>query len=180
MTREDTQKLLVMINAIYPNWKVENPQETIAAWHWALEDYPPEMIKAALHVYIKTDNTGFPPSASQLIGCMYKPMLNGIIDEAEAWHMVKKAIADSAYGAQEHFDEMPPLVQKAVGKPNNLREWGMCETEYVNTVVMSNFQRNYRTLVQREEFNTKVNPQAMELLKSIGQNNTLQIGGKLS
>ena len=73
MTRENTVDLIRSIVSLYPNWKPENLTETVNAWHWALEEYPAAIVKAALQIYVKTNNTGFAPSVSQIIGCMYKP-----------------------------------------------------------------------------------------------------------
>ena len=68
MTVEETKKLLITINALYPAWTVENPEATVAAWHWELTDYPADAIMNALHRFVKNGNSGFAPSVSQLIG----------------------------------------------------------------------------------------------------------------
>ena len=162
MTREETKELLMMIQAVYPNFRVEPSQmgATINAWHMMLEEYSAESVGAALKIYTKTNNTGFAPSVSQLIGDMYAPTKNEQMTEGEAWHMVKKAIGDSGYHAQEHFDNFPPIIQKAVGSPTMLRQWGMTDSDEVNTVIMSNFQRTYRSLLSQEEFKNRV-PEAI-------------------
>lgn len=167
MTREETQKLLMAIGSLYPNFKPEDKTLTIDSWHWALEDYPAPMVKAALQVYVKTNNTGFAPSVSQLIGCMYQPSENGQLTEADAWNMVKRALQDSTYHANERFEEFPEIVKKAVGSANMLQQWAQSETSEVNTVIMSNFQRAYRTVAERERFDAKVSPQLGEHLKGL-------------
>ena len=68
MTDNEVRKLLMTIEAFYPQWKVTNPRETAAAWHWVLKDYQADAIMAALNKYIKTSNSGFAPSVSHLIG----------------------------------------------------------------------------------------------------------------
>ena len=68
MTVEETKRLLLTINTLYPNWKVDNPEATTAAWHWVLKDYPAPAIINALHNYAKSSKSGFAPSVSQLIG----------------------------------------------------------------------------------------------------------------
>ena len=70
MTREETKELLMTINAIYPNFKV-NPDQmtfTINAWHMVLKDYPATAINNALQKYANSSKSGFAPSVSQLIG----------------------------------------------------------------------------------------------------------------
>lgn len=167
MTIEDTKRLLAAIDAIYPTFDVENPNATVEAWHWALEEYPVEAVKAALQIYIKSNNTGFAPSVSQLIGCMYKPKENAELTEGEAWMLVKRAIGDSFYHAEERFEQLPPLVQRAVGNPSMLRQWGQTDSDEVNSVIMSNFQRTYRTLLSKQAFSDKIPPQLSQVVSGL-------------
>ena len=158
MTREETQDLLISVQALYPNWNPEDKRATVNAWHWALAEYPAPAVKTALQIYVKTNNTGFAPSVSQIINGIYKPMEHDTLSEGEAWSLVKRAIQDGNYHAEERYNELPPLVQKAVGSPNMIRQWAGTDSDEVNTVIMSNFQRSYKTIVQREHANARINP----------------------
>ena len=169
MTIEETRKLLVTINAIYPNWKVENPEATTAAWHWALEDYPAEAINGALQIFLKTDKAGFVPSVSQLIGCIHAPKKNEQLSEGEAWYLVKEAIKDSAYNSEERFAQLPQIIQRAVGGASMLRQWAMTDSEEVNTVIMSNFQRAYKAAISQQEYADRVPQQLSNLVKSLSE-----------
>lgn len=155
------------IEAFYPQWKVGNPDETAMAWHWALEDYPSEGIMAALQVYIKTNNTGFAPSVAQLIGAYHAPQENATLTEGEAWALIKKAIQDANYHAEERFEELPPLCQRAVGSPTMLRQWAQCDSDTVNTVIMSNVQRTYKAIAAKQEFNDKVPPKLTAVIQGV-------------
>ena len=168
MTHEDTKKLLASINALYPNWHVENPAETVNAWHWALQEYQPEAVKAALAIFVKTNNTGFAPSVSQLIACMHRAT-DDSLTEGEAWALTKRAISDGNYHAAERFAELPEDIQDAIGGPDILREWAQTDSNTVNTVTMSNFQRAYRAVVSRKQFNAKIPPQIAEVVRGIKQ-----------
>ena len=167
MTREQTVDLVRSIVSIYPNWKPDNLTETVNAWTWALREFPAQAVKSALEIYIRTNNTGFAPSVSQLIGAMYKPLENEQLTEADAWNMVKRALQDSAYHANERFEELPEAVKKAVGSPNMLQQWAMSDSNEVSTVIMSNFQRAYRTVAERERFTEKVPEQLSDLVKGL-------------
>lgn len=167
MTREETKELLMMIRAIYPNFNVR-PAEmtpTINAWYLMLEEYSPEDVKAALKIYVKTNDTGFAPSVSQLIGSMYKPLENDQLSEGEAWQLVKNAIQGSNYHAEENYQELPEIIQQAVGGPAMLRQWGMTDSDEVNTVIMSNFQRTYRDLLSKQKFAAKIPAAITEKLR---------------
>lgn len=174
MSREEIQDLLISIQSLYPNWKPENKTATVNAWHWALEEYPAPEVKAALQMYVKTNNTGFAPSVSQIINGIYKPMEKDTLSEGEAWSLVKRAIQDGNYHAEERYNELPPLVQKAVGSPNMIHQWAGTDSDEVNTVIMSNFQRSYKTIVQREQENVRINPVIAGLIDATSQK---MIGG---
>ena len=70
--------------------------------------------------------------------------------EQQAWSIVREAIRDSLYHANEHFDEFPDIVKKAVVDPMQLAEWGQCESSEVDTVIQSLFKRQFRTLLDQE------------------------------
>ena len=167
MTIEETRKFLMMVNAFFPSWKVENPAETAAAWHWALQDFPIDAVNGALQIYINTNNSGFAPSVSQIIGCLHKPNEVEQLSEGEAWNLVKRAIQDSGYHAEERFAELPPIIRRCVGSPNMLHQWSQTESSEVNTVVMSNFQRTYRAVLSKQEYNDRVPIEVSNLVKAV-------------
>jgi len=177
MTREETVGLIRSIVSLYPNWHPENLTETVNAWHWALEEYPAPAVKASLQIYLKTNRTGFAPSVSQIIDGMHSVKDNSRLTEGEAWAMVKKAIADSGYNAKEHFDEFPPEIQKAVGGPEMLRQWGMTDSAEVNTVIMSNFQRTYRAVISQQEYAERVPDALTDIIKGLSEKTAPRIGG---
>lgn len=169
MTLEETKKILMTANALFPAWKVENPEETIQAWHWALGEYTAESVMAAMQIFVKTRNSAFAPSPSELIDCMHAPSKHEQLSESEAWYMVKQAIQGANYNAEENYEKLPPIVQKAVGGSTMLRQWAMTDSDEVNTVIMSNFQRAYRALAEREQFEKKVPEQISSVVKGIGE-----------
>jgi len=70
--------------------------------------------------------------------------------EHEAWNSVRKAISDSIYNAEKHFDNLSEDVKKIIGSPNQLREWAL--TEDLNLeVVQSNFMRSYKAKMQYKQ-----------------------------
>lgn len=167
MTREETVDLIRSLVSLYPNWKPDNLTETVNAWHWALEEYPAPAIKAALQIYLKTDKTGFAPSAQQLISSMYSIKEKTALSEGEAWNIVKRALQDSTYHANERFEDFPETIKKAVGSANMLQQWAQAESKDVNTVIMSNFQRSYKTVCEREQYLGRIPEQISNLLTDL-------------
>lgn len=168
MTREDTVKLIRVIMSTYPNWKPENISDTIDAWTWALEDYPFEAIQMAYKVYIRTDKSGFAPSVNQLITNLQKPAETNMLSEAEAWVLVRKAIKNGIYGYNEEFEKFPDIVKKTVVDAKQLHEWAKMPSSDIDTVVSSNFKRDFRTIVKRETEKPFVMP-IMNQLESMTQ-----------
>ena len=177
MTREETKELLMMIQAIYPHFKVGKDEmtATINAWNLMLEEYPAPSVNAALQIYVKTNATGFAPSVSQLIGCIYAPHENEQLSEGEAWALVKRAIQDGCYHAKERFEELPEVVKRAVGSANMIQQWAMCDSDEVNTVVMSNFQRTYKAILSKQDFNNRVPERISDLVKLVSEKVAPQI-----
>ena len=178
MTREETKELLMAIRAVYPNFNVK-PAEmpvTINAWHMMLEEYPYQAVQVAFKIYVKTNDSGFAPSVSQIISAMYETKKQGELSEGEAWALVKRAIQDGAYGAEEHYNELPDAVKQAVGSPNMIYQWSQTDSDEVNTVIMSNFQRTYRTILKRKEYNDRVPIELSGIINALAESKAPQIG----
>ena len=149
MTREESKRIIQIMCATYPNYHPADLSGTVDIWHMMLEEYSYNEIAAALKVYITSDSSGFAPSVGQLMEKLKLIKAPEESNELEAWAMVSKALRNGFYGAEEEFAKLPPLVQKAVGNAANLREWSQQE-EKTLTVTQSNFQRTYRSVLERE------------------------------
>ena len=176
MTREETKKLLLTIVAAFPNFKPENATLTVDTWHWALEEYPAPAVKASLQIYLKTNKSGFAPSVSQIIDGIHSPQDNSRMTEGEAWAMVKRTLADCVYNTKERFDELPPEVRRAIGGPEVLRQWAMTDSDEVNTVIMSNFQRSYKAVVSQQEYAERVPDAISDVIKGLSAKAAPRIG----
>lgn len=97
----------------------------------------------------------------------------------EAWMLVSKALRNGYYGAVEEFNKLPPLVQKAVGSPDNLRNWALTDINSIENVVQSNFMRTYRTVVNRAKEYQKMPKDIKALIESANKSSySAQIGSK--
>lgn len=134
----------------YPNYKPNNLSETVDVWQSMLDDYSYNQVSVALKAYVTSDTSGFAPSIGQLIGKIQAISTPQELDDMTAWGLVSKAIRNGTYGAVEEYNKLPPLVQKAVGMPDNLKNWATADYGTIETVIQSNFLRTYRTIVKRE------------------------------
>lgn len=134
----------------YPNYKPNNISETVDVWNMMLSDYDYNLVAMALKVYILSDTSGFAPNIGQLVAKIQLLTKPQELSEMEAWSLVSKAIRNSCYNSVEEFANLPPLVQKAVGTPDNLRNWAVSDYRTIESVIQSNFLRTYGTVVKRE------------------------------
>lgn len=168
MNREEIKKLVRVVVATYPNFRPVDISDTIDAWEKVFEGMSYDDVSVALAAYNATNRTGFAPSPGQIIG-MLQDLVNRNEDtEAEAWSMVRKAIENSGYHAEEEFSKLPPLVQKAVGSPNELRSWAL-DPEFNDSVIRSHFLRIYGQVRERESKMDRLPPTIKALLKTTEQ-----------
>lgn len=170
MTREETVKIIRIICGSFPNFKPSDLSETVDIWNMMLDEYTYNQIAGALKSYILADSTGFAPSIGQLIAKVKTIEEPAQLNETEAWGLVSKAIRNGYYGAVEEFSKLPPLVQKAVGTPDNLRNWSQTNLESVETVIQSNFLRAYRLEAQRTSEISKMPSDIKTMIENTSQN----------
>lgn len=179
MTREETVKIIRIICGSYPNFKPSDLSETVDIWNMMLDEYTYNQIAGALKSYILADSTGFAPSIGQLIAKVKTIEEPAQLNESEAWGLVSKAIRNGYYGAVEEFSKLPPLVQKAVGSPDNLRNWSQTNLESVETVIQSNFLRSYRIEAQRAAEISKMPSDIKNMIENTAQTSySAQIANK--
>lgn len=169
MTREETVKIIRIMVDSYPNYKPNNISETVDVWQMMLSEYTYEQISVALKAYILSDTSGFAPSIGQLVSKIQSITQPQELSEMEAWALVSKAIRNSGYNSVEEFAKLPPLVQKAVGLPDQLRTWALDEN-YNEQVVSSNFMRCYRNEVENEKKILSMPKDVQALLQNCSEN----------
>ena len=154
MTRDDTLDLLSVLKAAYPTFYRDmtrkDADHVVDLWFEMFKDEPAELVALAVKAHIATDKKGFPPHIGAIKDAIVKIQRPDEMTELEAWGLVQKALRNGYYGAKEEFDRLPPVVQRLVGSPNQLREWSLMDTETISTVVASNFQRSYKARAAHE------------------------------
>ena len=149
MTREQVGKLLMTIQAYYPNYNPPDKEITLNAWYIMLAEYPEELVLQALRACIATNTSGFAPDVGQIMSKIQTISQPQELDGMTAWGLVSKALRNGTYGAVEEFNKLPPLVRRAVGMPDNLKNWATSDYQTIETVIQSNFLRTYETVVKR-------------------------------
>lgn len=167
MTREETIKILMVMQAAYPNYKPQDKTVAVNVWAEMLGDIPYEQVSTALKAYIQTDKNGFAPSIGEIRSKIQEIFTKDATTDSEAWQIVWKAICCSGdYGrAVDNFNSFPVAVQRSVGSPGQLREWALTENLNVE-VVSSNFKKTYRSEIQKEQERRKLSPDILKLIQT--------------
>jgi len=149
MTRNEVAKLCLLIQAMYPSqfakYDEEQKLRMVDSWSIMLEEYEYNAIQVGLKVYESQNKSGWAPSPGQLIVAMNRVAHNDIVEMSaeEAWVWVKKAICNGNYHAQEEYEKLPPMAQKAIGSWETIRDMAKCESSVNDTVNRSNFIKSY-------------------------------------
>lgn len=170
MTRDETIKILMIIQAAYPNYKPPDKTVAVNVWSEMLSDISYEQVSVAVKAYIQTDTSGFAPSIGNIrekVQFIFSE--EDDLNESAAWSIVWRAICNSGYHAEEEYNKLPPIVQRAVGSPRQLREWGLMENIDGKSIVVlqSNFQRVFRIEKEREKERKKLSQNIVRLMDTI-------------
>ena len=147
MTFKEFGKLADAIKTYFPRDNMLPTDTTMELWYDMLKDMDYQSAYTGLKNHVATSK--FAPTIADI--------RNGAVisrsqelNEMEAWSLVSKAIRNSGYNSVEEFAKLPPIVQKSVGLPSQLRTWALGEN-YNEQVAMSSFQRAYKAELKRHE-----------------------------
>ena len=176
MTRDEVIKMLMVIQAAYPNYKQQDKTVAADTWYMMLKDYECQVVEAALKMYIATDTSGFAPAIGQLIDKINTVTAPPELNSMAAWGLVSTALRNGNYGAEQEFEKLPLTVKKAVGSPDNLRHWAQSDSKSIETVIQSNFIRTYEAEVRRKNEAAKTPPDVRALIDKISNQKLLESG----
>jgi len=149
MERKETAMIMQVLETAYPQFYGKQDTDTrksaLRLWHDMFAEDSGVEVGAAVKAFIATDTKGFPPSIGQIKTRLVQLKAPDMLDEAQAWSIVSKAIQNSAYHAREEFEKLPAVIRSVVRSPSMLKDWALSDGDTLQTVIASNFQRAYRT-----------------------------------
>lgn len=173
MNVTEAKKIIASMIVSYSNYKPTDVDYAATIWSDMLSEYTYEQVDSALRSFIMSDKSGFAPSIGQLVEKIHTMTQPQELNEMEAWSLVSKAIRNSGYNSVEEFAKLPPLVQKAVGLPSQLRTWALDEN-YNEEVVSSNFIKCYRNELAKQRELQKMPQNVRNLIENtnVGSHST--------
>lgn len=180
MTRADVMGIMAIMETAYPTFYAKSDEqqrmEAVNLYCDLFHDDPAQLVMAAVKAIICSSSNPFPPSVGEIKNKMRDLTEPDELSETEAWALVSKACANGYYGYKEEFAKLPPAVQAAVGRPEQLKEWSNMSLETVESVVASNFMRGYKTILRRQRETAMIPESVRVLLESVGKNMMLTEG----
>lgn len=178
MTLQETAEILSICKAEWPQsfsrMSAQDGKARLQLWATMFADDDVRLVGAAVKTLIAAGDREFAPGVGQIKEQMRKLVSHGEKTEAEAWARILKSIRNSAYDSARQFERLPPILQKIVGSPSQLREWGMMDSETLHSVVASNVQRAYRTMQQRENEAAKIPSDVAKCISEFAQKFALE------
>lgn len=153
MTNQEIIKVLELLETAYGVKKFyadTNKEKVIWLWSVMFRDDPAIEVNRAVINCIST--LQFAPTIADIKQRMAQARMAGQLTEMEVFQLVSKASEDAVdrKTAEDLFMGLPPIVQKVVGSPGQLRSWRKVSEEQFETVIASNIMRTYRELARRE------------------------------
>lgn len=174
MNNEQTTQALAILKAAYPDsfrgMTRQDAEAMIALWSRQFKEDDPRIVGAAIDRLIANRTSNFTPTIGEVKAEIQKIKSPQMLSETEAWALVSKACQNGYYGYREEFAKLPPEVQRAVGRPEQLREWSVVDVKEFQTVIASNFMRGYKTIQAREKENEALPASVKELIEELAGN----------
>lgn len=161
MTRNEMSRVIKAMKATYPKYYMGMSQNDVEGmldvWSALFVNYKLSTVMAGLQAFIMADTKGFPPSPGQIVDIIHKTAAGKKeLTATEAWALVRRAVSNSSYHAEEEFDRLPDIVKRAVGSPGNIRELAATDSSTFESVEKSHFIRAYNTELQRMQEQEKI------------------------
>ena len=171
MTLEETGVIMDILATAYPRFysgpDAPDMMKTLTLWAEMFARDDVALVAAAVMALIESDEKGYPPHIGAVKAKLRLLTSGGELGELEAWGIVAKALRNSTYGSKEEFEMLPSVIKRIVGSPSQLREWGLMDHDTAHSVVASNFQRSYRSILQREREVAMLPPDVKTLVGKI-------------
>lgn len=170
MTREEFGKIVAGMKAVYTDPKFLPDMHAIDIWYGFLRDLSNAQCQAAVSRYITTQK--FPPTIAEIREMAVDN--SNIGDDLrmvalEAWDKVRVAIHNGSYGADEEYEKLTPLTQKALGSPAALRAMAALNETEVETVAQAQFIKAYTAVAARGKEDAKIPASVCRLIDSVKQ-----------
>lgn len=175
MNREEAAYALAIMKINWPgsysHMSNADAQATVALWADMFSDEPAELVQAAIKaIMLEQPEREFAPPIGAVKARAYRLMHPDELTAQEAWVLVSKAVSGcDMQNPSKEFGKLPPAVQRAVGSPSQLREWGMVSEDIFGSVIASNFRKAWETQQRREREQALLPNEMRQMISGLAQ-----------
>lgn len=173
MDFEETIKIMAVLKATYPQYyrdaTKENLRPSVKVWQTVFKEYDYDLVSHAVMAFIASDIKGFPPAPGMIMDKLQKIVGPNELTELDAWSMVRKAVSNSRYSAEQEFFKLPASVQSAVGDYKTLKAWAEIDEGELDTVIQSNFMRSFKARSQADKEYRSLPSDVKNFIKDLSQ-----------
>lgn len=178
MDRVEAAAVLSVLKAAFPHsfggsgleaMKVRDADAMVELWARMFADESYEEVSAAVSALIASRTAGYSPTVGEVKEQLQRFKAGEELSEHAAWALVSKACSNGLYHYREEFEKLPAEVQRAVGAPEQLKEWAAMDAETVQSVVASNFMRGFRAQTAREKEAAKLPAEIRRMIGGIAE-----------
>lgn len=178
MNKQETVQVITLLAGNYDNIaKKDSTQKQlmINTWYDCLGDLDYKLVLQAVKKTMI--EKPYPPTIADIRQSVVD-MTNPVrYTPLEDWDECYKMMANGTYMTQEEFDKHSPICKRFIGSLSQLRTYAMSDVEVINTVVKSNFLKQYEN-IKKEEREDKLLPTDLkEKMLLLQQKAIKQIGG---
>lgn len=154
MTKKEMAEIMALMQLNYPDDFRDKSDNAVNAkinlWLMQFRDDDYKEVLTAVMAHIATDTNRFMPPVGVIKAKLVEIRMPEEMTPQEAWALVDKAARNSTWNSGEEFAKLPPVVQRIVGTPMQLKVWAAMDAATLQSVVASNFQRSYKARASKE------------------------------
>lgn len=168
MTIQEMSPIMAMLEGAYPHsYHQLGSQEKanmVKMWATMLADADPRLVAAAVQSFISTDPSQFPPSIGAIRNRMVDLCTKGELPVEMLWPSVSRAIQA---GTPRCFNELPPLVQEALGGYGGMKSIGKMPREDLEKKGKDEFIQAYKVVLKRHRDEILTPPNVKALVSQV-------------
>ena len=170
MNASEARGVLAILATEYPEaYKNVDVNAKVGLWAVMFADDSAEDVVMGVRAYMATDVKGFAPKVGQIKAEIVKVKTSGAPAASDVWNHIRKAISNSGYHSVEEFEALSPVEQRIVGSPRQLYDWGQMDVDTLDSVVASNVQRAYRTMLEDEKYRMALPPSVSSRITQLAE-----------
>lgn len=173
MNREQVLQMLSILKAAYPHsfqkLGKRDADALVALWERQFSEEDPQAVSDAIDSLIATRTVGYSPTIGEIKEQIHQLRNQDQLSEVDAWALFERACRNGLHHAQEEFDRLPPVVQRATGGPEQIKACAGMDSKTVNSVIASNFRKSYAAAQEREKHDAMLPANVREMLSDVSE-----------